>query len=136
MNSVNVSRVGIASAINNAIARTAGLCAVALLGIVLEGVFYSHFDRAVASDSLLAQSRGALAHERSTLPAGHVPAGIAQANYDLVKSRIDESYVRGFDATMLLSALAAFLAICVALFMLPKGEMDELSAVPIERGQE
>ncbi|MBC5823393.1 MAG: MFS transporter [Candidatus Eremiobacteraeota bacterium] len=127
MNSVNVSHAGIASAINNAVARTAGLFAVALLGIVLEGVFYSHFDRAIAHDALSTQSMAVLAHERSTIAAGHVPGGIPLSNYDLVKSRIDESYVRGFDAAMLLSALAAVVAISVALVMLPKGETVELT---------
>src|SRR5256885_1262188 len=48
MNSVSQNRAGIASGVNNAVARTAGLLAIAVLGIVMLHVFNQWLDQRVA----------------------------------------------------------------------------------------
>src|SRR4029453_12287828 len=48
MSSVAANRAGIASGVNNAVARTAGLIAVAVLGIVMLQVFKNELDRHVS----------------------------------------------------------------------------------------
>src|SRR5262249_52246141 len=72
MNSVSESRAGIASGINNAVSRTAGLLAVAVLGIAMFQSFNSCLDQTQATVSPDVQR--ALSGERIKLAAMEIPA--------------------------------------------------------------
>ncbi len=91
MNSVDKSRSGIASGVNNAISRIAGLVSLALFGLVLKAVFDRHY--AAVSPGVTAKDIGA---QWSLL--GAKTAGV------LAK----QSFVTGFRAVMWLSV-----ALCV-----------------------
>jgi EmrB/QacA subfamily drug resistance transporter len=67
---------GTASAINNAVARTAGLVAIALFGIAQATVFSHTFDQRAAALRLKAATRGILVAQRGELLAGTVPGVI------------------------------------------------------------
>src|SRR5205809_4645721 len=58
MNSVVQNRVGIASGVNNAVARSAGLIAIAALGIVMLQVFNHALDRRLAEWNMPASEIG------------------------------------------------------------------------------
>ncbi len=80
MNSLETAHAGTASGVNNAIARTAGLVAVAALGLILSAVFYRNYDGQIARAPVSAQSRAALAVDRARLLTGYVPSSIAPAD--------------------------------------------------------
>src|SRR6266851_1857490 len=73
MNSVAQSRVGVASGVNNAVARSAGLLAIAVLGIVMLHIFNDGLDRRVAGWKLPAAVSQSLQAQRTKLAAAALP---------------------------------------------------------------
>jgi len=110
---------GTASAINNAVARTAGLIAIALFGIALAAVFGHTFDRRIAALDLGAPVRAAVAAQRDVLLAGTVPDAIPAAARAPVQAVVRAAYLDGFRAVMGLSAFVSVTAGLVALLLPP-----------------
>ncbi len=107
MNSVPAGRVGIASGINNAVSRTAGLLAIAVLGIVMLQIFNRQLDRRLAQVPLSTATRQALARQRDKLAGAEIPAELAPATRQLARAAIDASFIDGFRVVMGLGTLLA-----------------------------
>lgn len=73
MGAVKASHTGIASGVNNAVSRTAGLLAVAVLGILMVTAFDSNFGRRLSALDLSAETRAQLEAARGSLAAVRVP---------------------------------------------------------------
>src|SRR5207237_1887507 len=111
MNSVAQTRVGIASGVNNAVARTAGLLAIAILGIVMLQSFDRALDARAAELSLPVNARKSLEEQRSRLAAADL-SGSDPAVGQAMKEAIDWSFVEAFRRVMFVGAgLAAASAI-------------------------
>lgn len=110
---------GIASGINNAVARTAALVAIAALGIVLSQIFDRGFDARMGRQHLSAATQTIARNQRPLLLAGTVPPEVPAADREKVATAIREGYSAGFRAVMVLSALISFAAALVALLFLP-----------------
>jgi EmrB/QacA subfamily drug resistance transporter len=118
MNSVPESRVGIASGINNAVSRTAGLLAIAVFGIVMLRSFNRQLDQRLARVPLPAAAREALAQQRGKLAGAEVPAELDPVSRQRARDAIEQSFVGGFRVVMGLGALlAAASAISAWLFL-------------------
>jgi EmrB/QacA subfamily drug resistance transporter len=122
MNSVDQDRVGIASGINNAVARVAGVLAIAILGIVMVWAFRLHFERAlqhlVLPSSILEDLR---AHE-TRLAGLQAPANLDSNTKAALANMIRQSFIFGFRIVMLLCAGLALAGAAIAGTMLPKTE--------------
>lgn len=105
MGAVEESRAGLASGINNAVSRAAGLLAVAGLGLLLFGVFSRGLDRRLDGLSLPPETRSAIEQQKEKLAAIEVPGEQEQA-----RDAIEESFLDGFRAVMLAAAGLALLA--------------------------
>jgi EmrB/QacA subfamily drug resistance transporter len=70
LNAVDAHRAGIASGVNNAIARVAGLLAIAVLGAVISAQFVSTLERGLRGARLGAQAAGVVASAKSRPLAG------------------------------------------------------------------
>ncbi len=112
MNAVPENRVGIASGINNAVSRTAGLLAIAVFGIVMLRTFEPALDQRLARISLAPAARQALAEQRDKLVGAELPAELNPSARLLVRQAIADSFVSGFRVMM---CLGAFLALGSAL---------------------
>ena len=76
MGSVRKRQVGVASGVNNAVSRTAGLLAIAIFNIIVFNAFNSSLDRRLAKLDVPSQVMQALAEERINLAAAKVPDNI------------------------------------------------------------
>jgi hypothetical protein len=107
MNSVPENRVGVASGINNAISRTAGLLAVAVFGIVMLQSFDRRLDQRLSKIELTASARDALSSQRNKLAGEELPGELNPDARSTVRHAIEESFVGGFRVVMGLGAILA-----------------------------
>jgi EmrB/QacA subfamily drug resistance transporter len=121
MNSVEQSHAGIASGVNNAVSRTAGLLAVAVLGLVMVQSFNQSFDRHLDQIAVSAEARRTLDTERSKLAAAEIPNEVDEEARVAIKQAINDSFVRGFRIVMLAGAVLALLSSLFAWLMIRKG---------------
>ena len=101
MGAVDAHRAGIASGINNAVSRTAGLLAIAVLGIIVLAVFNSSLDSHLSQQPQLLHLIDA---QRFKLVGIAIPASVTGQHALLLKQAIKEAFVAGFRAVMLTGA--------------------------------
>jgi len=111
---VDTVKSGVASGVNNAVARTAGLLAVAALGIVLAAVFDATFASRMERRHLTPATMAIVTNDRAKLYTGSVPGDIPAADRDSVAAGVRESFLAGFRAVMFASAGVCVLAAVVA----------------------
>jgi len=104
MGAVDARRAGSASGVNNAVARAAGLLAIAVQGLVVLAVFSSSLDRHLARLSLPSEARNMLIAQQSKLVGIALPAGLSHAAHTAIQQAISESFVTGFRVVMLTAA--------------------------------
>jgi hypothetical protein len=127
MNSVGQDRIGAASGINNAVARVAGVLAIAVFGIVMENAFGSrlhhNLDRLLLPSGVLqAVQSGAI--KLAGLP---VPAGLSPTATAAIKESIAEAFVFGFRIVMLICVGLSIASSAVALLIKQDRKMGNAS---------
>jgi hypothetical protein len=103
---------GAASGINNAVARAAGLLAVAVLGMVAVSIFARDLDVRLANQP--PEVRRAMLEQSDRLAEAQPPRG---ADTKVVSDAVKHSFVRAFRVTTLASAALAALSALGALFI-------------------
>jgi EmrB/QacA subfamily drug resistance transporter len=121
MGSVDSQRVGIASGINNAVARTAGLLAIAVLGIVALATFSASLDSHLNALALPPGVRAALMAQQNKLVGITIPSGVSSATHAAIQNAIAASFVTSFRIIMLIGAALA-LASALFSFLLIEGK--------------
>jgi len=104
MNSVNQNRVGSASGINNAVARIAGVLAIATFGIVMVKVFGSELNHSLAHLSLSPAILRELHADEIKLAGLQVPLGLSLSTSAAIRESVKEAFVFGFRIVMLACA--------------------------------
>ncbi|MFN2459477.1 MAG: MFS transporter [Candidatus Velthaea sp.] len=120
LDAVEREHSGIASGINNAVARTAGLLAIAALGIALSAVFARGFDARIARTGATPQTRAIAAADRTKLTAGTVPSDIPAGDRAKVESAVRAGFIDGFRVVMLLGSGVSLMAAVVAFAWIPR----------------
>ena len=110
MSSVKANRAGIASGINNAVSRTAGLLAVAVLGIVMLQAFNGELDRRLANLPLSTEIRRPIDEQRTKLAGLEIPPTVEPDLRQSLKTAVDESFVAGYRRVMMVSLVLALLS--------------------------
>ncbi len=104
MSSVDQERAGAASGINNAVARVAGVLAVAVLGILMVAAFGSRLNQSLDSMSLPADVRQQIRSDEVKLAGMPVPAGLDPPTTKATKEAIGWAFIFGFRIVMVLCA--------------------------------
>jgi EmrB/QacA subfamily drug resistance transporter len=117
MNSVAQTRVGVASGINNAVSRVAGLLAIAVLGIIMLQTFNRMLDKRLPE--LPVSLRQTLDRQRNKLAGADLPQEVAGNIHAQVRDAVDRSFVAGFRAVMFVGAILAIGSATAAAWLIP-----------------
>lgn len=117
MNSVSQNRAGVASGVNNAVARSAGLVAIAVFGIVMLHVFKDQLNRRLGESHLPSPVAESVQQESNKLAAITVPDAEDQGTRERLRQAIDESFISGFRAVMAGGAILAIAGALTALVL-------------------
>jgi EmrB/QacA subfamily drug resistance transporter len=128
MNSLNQDRVGAASGINNAVARVAGVLAIAVLGIVMVKAFGSRMEHSLAQFALSPAVLNELQRSESRLAGLQVSGDLSPATKSAVQESIREAFVFGFRIVMLICSGLSLASAAVAWLMIPKEEVRSAMA--------
>jgi MFS family permease len=120
MNSVEQERVGAASGVNNAVARVAGVLAIAVLGIVMVKVFNSQLSRNLAQLSLSQDVLRQIRADGIKLAGLQVPAGVNPGTQTAIQEFIKQAFVSGFRIVLLICAGLSLASAAVAGLMIRK----------------
>ena len=110
MGSVDQDRAGTASGINNAVARVAGLLAIAVFGIVMVNAFASRLDHRLSALGVSQSTRAEAQASRTRFAALEVPTSVDPKFVPEVKADISEAFVFAFRIVMCAGALLAVLS--------------------------
>ncbi len=119
MSSVDQEHAGTASGVNNAVARVAGVLAVAILGIVMVKLFSSSLNHSLASALL---PPGILQYVRSNeikLAGLDLPSSLDANTSALIRASISHAFVLGFRTVMLVCAGLSLASAAIASLMIP-----------------
>ena len=115
MSSVEQQAAGVASGINNAVSRVAGLLAIAVLGIVMAQVFDRALEHRLASLSLPPEAVQVVEKQRDKLAGIELPPDIDPQTRNALQQVIGESFVQGFRVVMIIGAVLSFASAGLAL---------------------
>jgi len=116
MGSLARERAGVASGVNNAVARTASLVAIAVLGVVMLQVFKTNLNRRLTSANLPASVVQSLQTQSIKLAAIDIPQNPNGETRLMIRRAVDESFVSGFRWVMVIGAALAAGSAVTALF--------------------
>jgi EmrB/QacA subfamily drug resistance transporter len=115
MSAVPERQAGTASGINNAVARTAGLLAIAVFGVLVATAFNRTLDdRLETIPGLSPEIRSEVDARRADLAAADLPPSAAPQTAEQLDRAIDEAFVAGFRLAMLVGAGAALVGALIA----------------------
>jgi EmrB/QacA subfamily drug resistance transporter len=114
LGAVSQDHAGIASGVNNAVARTAGLVAVAVFGIVVAGIFYSVIIPDLTALHLAPTVDQSMIGQVDKLAGIQIPRSVPAATQNAIQRAINSAFIQGFRAAMLLGAGLSFLSALVA----------------------
>jgi EmrB/QacA subfamily drug resistance transporter len=119
MNAVDQDRSGTASGINNAVARVAGVLAIAVLGIVMVVAFTSRLQGNLANLQISPHALQELKTNAIRGAAMDMPAGLSPEQSSAVRRTVSDAFLFGFRLIMYLCALLAITSSVMAGAMIP-----------------
>jgi MFS family permease len=117
MESVSSEHSGVASGVNNAVARVAGLIAIAVFGVMISGMFSTRVTSRLDRLPLAVEARAEVREQLPKLAGADVAAlsALTAEQKTAVRTAIDSSFTAAFRAAMLVAALLAVVAALVGL---------------------
>jgi len=126
MASVPEKNSGIASGINNTMARAAGLLSVAVLGSIIIITFRSSLEKNINTINISGKKKIDLIINSKKLAETHPPEGLSKEKAGQVNNIIKESFIHSFDFVLYISAALTWLGSLIAAATVKK----EIKPVP------
>jgi EmrB/QacA subfamily drug resistance transporter len=114
MGSVDPDYVGAASGVNNAVARVAGVLAIAVLGIVMVKAFGIHLDRSLAKLSLAPAVLEEIRSKQIELAGLELPRGLDVRTIEMVRHAVAGAFLQAFRLVLFICATLAAASALVA----------------------
>ncbi|MEM7028806.1 MAG: MFS transporter [Chloroflexota bacterium] len=133
MNAVDDRFVGIASGINNAISRAAGLLAIAIFGVMALTVFNNNLNDALVLLDVPPVVQQKLDAERNKLAEAEIPDEADEALRTELEYAIDKAFVASFRWISMICAVLSLISAIVAVLMMSN---DRIEVVTEERQAE
>jgi hypothetical protein len=113
MSSVPEAETGIASAVNNALSRLAGLVAVSLLAFVLAHGFRMRLEIELGHSALRQEARAAMMAGAARLHETPIPDGLSAEQRTAAVAMLDGAFVAGFRSVMMWCAVSCWVGAVV-----------------------
>ena len=120
MNSVGEDRVGAASGINNAVARVAGVLAIAVLGVVMVNAFSFRLNRRLVELSPPAAVVETIRSNEIKLAGLPIPADVSPDVRSAIQKSVADAFVFGFRIVAVICAGLAMASSATAWILIPK----------------
>lgn len=107
---------GAASGVNNAVARVAGLLAVALLGLIVVTLFKAQLTERMSATTMNSTAKQQIMIQQDKLGGIQIPHEFNTQMHTITQDAIDDSFLYGFRWAMGINALLALLSSIIAFF--------------------
>jgi hypothetical protein len=114
MTSVSADRAGVASGVNNAVARVAALLAIAVFGLGMSYAFNRSLDRGLDSLGLSPEVRDHLDNDRAKLAGLEPPSTVVRETAASIRRTIADSVISGFRLVLAVAAALSLLGALIA----------------------
>ena len=121
MAAVPSHNTGIASGINNTMARIAGLLAIAVLGTVIIITFKNNIELRTAGLDIPAEKKTELIRNSDKLAETSPPEGLNNQLTSEISNDIKQSFINAFNLIVIISVILSFLSSATAFFSVEKG---------------
>lgn len=128
MGAVEASHAGVASGVNNAVSRAAGVLAIAMMGALALVTFAANLDALAAERGLDAATRASLAAAAPQLGAAEPPDGLSAEQRRAAEDAVQLAFVEMFRLLGLIAAGLAWVSALVAFLMLRPPQPRTLSS--------
>ena len=109
MGAVSEDYAGIASGINNTIARSAGVLAVALLGAMVLYTYTKSIEQEIKLMDISNDLKNEIIFESSNFAAARIPDGLSVEKTNLVKNLLNDSFVSSFNRVVYVASFLTLL---------------------------
>ncbi len=130
MTALDERRAGMASGVNNAVSRVAGLVAIAALGVVISASFDRSLDARLDELGVPAPARAALDREREKLAGAAVPPDVGEPLRAELSRAVEDAFVVGFQRAMYVSAGLAAAGALAAAALIGRNRRREQNQTP------
>jgi EmrB/QacA subfamily drug resistance transporter len=122
MSSVDKDHTGVASGINNAVSRVAGVLAIAVFGIVMVNVFVHHMESRISKLSLPPEAVQDIQSKEIELAGMDLPKNLDDHAKVVVRGIVNEAFVSGFRVVMLCCAGLSMAGVGASWYFVSKSE--------------
>lgn len=110
MGAVSAEQSGVASGINNTVARAAGLLAIAVFGVVMLQTFGANLERRLSQIQIRDDQRQSINAQRVRLADVELPANVDADTREEVEHAVADSFISGFRLIVIISAILALMS--------------------------